>query len=118
MLFAELLGKLTKLEKKMEYQLEIYGPGGYNKEDCIKVFTSSAPFLPLHAGDLLNTSVWGPAGSTLLQVLNVEHVIIEKSSEGIDPSGKFVHRALIYTKKVVDSAQTRQEPNMDSFLKG
>jgi hypothetical protein len=106
------------MEREMEYQLEIYAPGGYNKEDCIKVFTSSAPFLPLHAGDLLNTSVWGAAGSTLLQVLNVEHVIIEKSSEGIDPSGKFVHRALIYTKKVVDSAQTRLEPNMDSFLKG
>jgi hypothetical protein len=41
----------------MEYQLEIYGPGSYNEDDCIKLFTSSAPFLPLRAGDLLLSPV-------------------------------------------------------------
>jgi len=76
----------------MEYQLEIYSQRTYDKEDCIKVFTSAAPFLPLHTGDLLNASTWGRTGSKLLRVLNVEHVIAENSGEGIDPSGRIIHR--------------------------
>jgi hypothetical protein len=93
----------------MEYELEIYGPGGCDREDCIKVFTAAVPFLPLRAGDLVNASTWAPTGSKLLRVLNVEHVISEKSALGIDPSGRIIHRALIYTEEVVDSAHGRRE---------
>lgn len=108
--------ELTKWRNKMEYQLEIFSPGEYDKGDCIKVFTSTAPFLPLRAGDLLNASIWGRSESKLLRVLNVEHVIVEKSGGGIDPSGRIIHRALIYTEGVADSAQTRHESNTAAHL--
>jgi hypothetical protein len=82
----------------MEYRLEIYGFAGDGEENCIKVFTSTAPFLPFHVGDLLDASPWGYTESKLLRVLNVEHSIAEKSAIGIDPSGGIVHRALIHTE--------------------
>ena len=41
----------------MEYRLEVYASGGRNQDDCIKVFTSTAPFTPLHIGDLLERRV-------------------------------------------------------------
>ena len=31
----------------MEYQLAICRPGSCDEDDCIKVFTSAAPFLPI-----------------------------------------------------------------------
>jgi hypothetical protein len=96
----------------MEYRLEIYRPGSSENDDCLKVFVSNAPFLPLRVGDLLNASTWGEdgSGSRLLRVLNVEHLISEKSGGGIDPSGKIIHRALIYTERVADIAETRHQP--------
>ena len=100
----------------MEYRLEIYSPGDYDRGDCIKMFITTAPFLPLHAGDLLNASNWERTGSKLLRVLNVEHLIAEKSAEGIDPSGKIIHRVLIYTEGVADSAQTRYESYIASHV--
>ena len=101
----------------MEYQLEIYQPAtcDYQPETCdsdgrVKVFTSTAPFLPLRVGDLLNASTWCKDGSELLlRVLLVEHLISEKSSAGIDPSGRIIHRALIYTERVADTAETRNK---------
>jgi hypothetical protein len=114
--FAALFNELTKWRNKMEYQLEIHLPGDYDKGDYIKMFTSTAPFLPLRAGDLLDASSWGRTGSKLLRVLNVEHVIEEKPGGGIDPSGKIIHRALIYTEGVVDSTQTRHESDTASYL--
>jgi hypothetical protein len=107
--------KLTE-EQEMEYQLEIYGPGSYDKDECIKVFISTSPFLPVRAGDLLNASTWASSGSKLLRVLNVEHVISEKSMGGIDPSGRIIHRALIYTQGVVDNACGRHESHPASHL--
>jgi hypothetical protein len=97
----------------MEYQLEIYRLGTSDSDDCIKTFTSSAPFLPLRVGDLLNAASWDKNGSgmKLLRVLNVEHLISEKS-RGIDPSGGIIHRALIYTEMVPDNAGTRHEPHV------
>jgi len=96
----------------MEYQLEIYRPGTCDSDGCIKVFTSTAPFLPLRVGDLLNPSTWGKDGYglKLMRVLSVEHLISEKSGAGIDPSGRIIHRALIYTERVTDTAGTRHEP--------
>ena len=91
----------------MEYQLEIYTLGGHTADDCIKVFTSSAPFAPLHAGDLLDASNWGYRGSKLRRIVSVEHVIVEKPALGIDPSGRIINRTLIYTERSHDSARGR-----------
>ena len=93
----------------MEYRLEIQRPGSCDDRECLKTFISTAPFLPLRIGDLLNASGWegNASGPRLLRVLNVEHVISEKSAGGIDPSGPIIHRALIYTESVADNAQTR-----------
>jgi len=93
----------------MEYRLEIYGIGGHNEANCIKVFSSTAPFLPIRVGDFLNTSTWAHTGAKLLRVLSVEHAISEKSTLGIDPSGGMVHRALIRTEGVVGSIRAAHE---------
>jgi len=95
----------------LEYRLEIHRPGSCDDQECLKIFISAAPFLPLRIGDLLNASEWDgdASGWKLLRVLNVEHVIFEKPSAGIDPSGGII-RALIYTEKVADNAQTRNRP--------
>jgi hypothetical protein len=99
-------------DTKLEYRLEIHRPGSCDDQECLKIFISAAPFLPLRIGDLLNASEWDgdASGWKLLRVLNVEHVIFEKPSAGIDPSGGIIHRALIYTEKVADNAQTRNRP--------
>jgi hypothetical protein len=89
----------------MEYQLEIYTLGGHKADDCIKVFTSSAPFAPLHAGDLLEVSSWGYMGGKLRRVVSVEHVIMEKPALGIDPSGRIINRTLIHTERAQDGAR-------------
>ncbi len=96
----------------MEYRLEIHRPGSCDDQECLKIFISTAPFLPLRIGDLLNASAWDGQACNwkLLRVLNVEHVISEKPSAGIDPSGAIVHRALIYTERVADNSQTRNRP--------
>ena len=103
-------------DTKLQYRLEIHRPGSCDDQECLKIFTSTAPFLPLRIGDLLNTSAWDrdASGWKLLRVLNVEHVISEKPSAGIDPSGGIIHRALIYTEKVADNAQTRNRPQAAS----
>ena len=69
----------------MEYRLEVYASGGRNQDNCIKVFTSTAPFAPLHIGDLLDASGWGHAGAKILRVLSVEH---EKSPLVSIPRGE------------------------------
>ena len=89
----------------MEYRLEIYSLGGHNEDDCIKVFTSSAPFAPLHAGDLLDTSSWGHMGGRLRRIVSVEHAIVEKPALGIDPSGRIINRTLIHTEGALESAR-------------
>lgn len=93
----------------MEYQLAIYRPGSSDEDGCFKVFTAATPFLPIRVGDLLNAATWGKDASEwrLLRVLNIEHLISEKSGAGIDPSGRTIHRALVYTEKVADTAETR-----------
>jgi hypothetical protein len=95
----------------VEYQLEIYRSGNFGDRGCSKVFTSTAPFMSVRVGDLLNATNWGENayGSKLLRVLNVEHCISEKAYGGIDPSGSIVHRVLIYTERASDTAQTRPE---------
>jgi hypothetical protein len=61
----------------MQYQLEIYRPGSCDDRGFIKLFTSTAPFLPIRVGDLINATSWGEAASQwkLLRVLNIEHLI-------------------------------------------
>ena len=90
----------------MEYFLEILGPGN----QTIKAFTAPVPFLAIRVGDLLNTQQWGTQIQwPLLRVLNVEHVISEDPSAGIDPAGRITHRVLIYTESVPDTAETRRK---------
>jgi hypothetical protein len=43
----------------------------------------------------------------LLRVVNVEHLISEDSTHGIDPSGRITHRILLYTESVPDTLETR-----------
>jgi hypothetical protein len=89
----------------MEYRLEIYALGGHNEDDCIKVFTSAAPFGPLHVGDLLDATNWGHTGAKFFRILGVEHAIVEKPALGIDPSGRIINRTLIHTEGVQASAR-------------
>jgi len=92
----------------MDYQLEIYRPGTSDSSGRMKVFTAAAPFEPIRVGDLINTKEW--ANDTkwpLLRVVNVEHLISESSTAGIDPAGKIAHRLLIYTESAPDTAETR-----------
>ena len=89
----------------MEYRLEIYALSGHNQDDCIKVFTSSAPFAPLQAGDLLDMSSWGHIGGKLRRIISVEHAIVEKPPLGIDPSGRIINRTLIHTEGAQESAR-------------
>jgi hypothetical protein len=89
----------------MEYRLEIYGLGSHGEDECIKVFTSTAPFQPLHVGDLLDASNWRQTGFKCLRVVDVEHAIVEKPPLGIDPSGRIINRTLIHAEGVSDSAR-------------
>jgi hypothetical protein len=95
----------------MEYQLEIYALSDHNEDDCIKVFTSSAPFGPFQTGDLLDVSTWGYMGGNLRRVVSVEHVILEKPFIGINPSGRIINRTLIHTERAQDSAR-REVPTL------
>jgi hypothetical protein len=95
---------VTVEERQMEYQLEIDCPDS----GSLKVFSSTAPFMPVRVGDLLDATIWGePASGSKLRVLNVEHSISEKPKLGIDPSGRIVHRVLIHTERVPNTAQMR-----------
>ncbi|HKD66578.1 MAG TPA: hypothetical protein VKB84_07030 [Candidatus Binataceae bacterium] len=94
----------------MEYILEIYRPGRSNADDCIKTFKAAAPFLPISVGDLLSTKDWDQEGThyePLLRVVNVEHLIFDRSTIGIDPGGMTVHRMLVYTESVPNSFHVR-----------
>jgi hypothetical protein len=95
----------------MEYRLEVYRSGHFGDGSCIKVFTSTAPFMSFRVGDLLDATSLGEAASAskLLRVLGVEHSISEKATFGIDPSGSIIHRMLIYTERILDTDQTRHE---------
>jgi len=62
-------------------------------------------FLPIRSGDLINTKTW-EVEWPLLRVVNVEHLLSE-ISRGIDPSGRMIHRILLYTESVPDTVETR-----------
>lgn len=91
----------------MEYQLEIYRPGTWDGNGCIKAFAATTAFLPIRVGDLLSTRGWNMKVEwPLLRVVNVEHLISE-TSMGINPSGRITHRILLYTESVPDTMETR-----------
>ena len=96
----------------MEYHLEIYRPGSSASDGCIKTFTAATPFLPIRGGDLINTKTW-EVEWPLLRVVNVEH-LISGISRGIDPSGRIIHRILLYTESVPDTVKTRYESPRNS----
>jgi len=97
----------------MEYQLEIYPPGSCDSHACIKTLTAATPFLPIRNGDLINTKTWDVEWP-LLRIVNVEHLISE-ISRGIDPSGRIIHRILLYTESVPDTAKTRIQAPRESM---
>jgi hypothetical protein len=85
----------------MEYQLEIDCSDG----GSVKVFSSTARFMPVRVGDLLDATTWREPGSgSRFRVLNVEHRISEKPKLGIDPSGGIVHRVLIHAASLEDGS--------------
>ena len=77
-----------KGEKQWNIDLKFIPGGESDQNDCIKVFTSTAPFPLLHVDDLLDASAWGGEGPKCLRVKSVEHAIVEKPALGIDPSGR------------------------------
>lgn len=88
----------------MEYQLKIDCSDG----GSVKIFSSSAPFMPVRVGDLLDATTWGePDSGSKFRVLSVEHNISEKPKLGIDPSGRIVHRVLLHTERVPNTTQMR-----------
>ena len=82
----------------MEYRLEIYPSSGNHAGECVRVFTSTAPFAPLHIGDILDASNWEHTGFKCLRILSVEHAIVEKPALGIDASGRIMNRTLIHAE--------------------
>jgi hypothetical protein len=97
----------------MEYHLEIYRPGSCESDGRIKTFTAATAFLPIRGGDLINTKTLEEVEWPLLRVVNVEHLISE-ISRGIDPSGRIIHRILLYTESVPDTVKTRYESPRNS----
>ena len=94
----------------MEYQLEILRPGSSDSDAVVRVFSAPVAFLPLRVGELLSTKTWGMhAEWPLLRVVNVEHLISDNTSAGIDPSGRVIHRVIVYTESVPDTAETRRK---------
>jgi hypothetical protein len=90
----------------MEYLLEIYDP----EIKTLKTFRAAVPFQAIRVGDLLNTKQWGTGIQwPLLRILNVEHVLDEKTSAGIDPAGTITHLLRLYTESVPDTAETRRK---------
>ena len=99
-------------ESTMEYQLEICRPGSSSSDAVIRVFSAPVAFLPLRVGELLRTKTWDTQVEwPLLRVVNVEHLISDNRSAGIDPSGRVIHRVIVYTESVPDTAQTRLIPS-------
>lgn len=75
------------------YILEIYEPD--SDEDVRASFSSDAPFMAVHAGDLINdqmTRDGGKAGGSALIVTHVEHFVWNS------PDGPR-HKLAIYTKQ-------------------
>ncbi len=94
----------------MEYQLEICRPRSDEGGGSIKIFSAPVAFLPIRVGDLINTKTWGKDVEwRLLRVVNVEHLISENTSAGIDPAGRITHRVILYTESVPDTAETRRK---------
>ena len=94
----------------MEYRLEIYEYDDDRQAECIKVFTSSAPFSSPRIGELLDASNWEWTRYKHLRVLTVEHAIEEKLHLGIDPSGGIINRTLIHTQGILYKGG-RNEPH-------
>ncbi|HJU10121.1 MAG TPA: hypothetical protein VJ728_04550 [Candidatus Binataceae bacterium] len=94
----------------MEYQLEIYRPGSIDSGGIIRMFSASAPFMPIRVGDLLNTTTWGKNLEwQLLRVVGVEHLISDSTSAGIDPAGAITHRVLLFTESVPNTTEARRK---------
>lgn len=96
----------------MEYLIEIYRPGSSDSGGIIRVFSAPVPFLPIRAGDLFNTKIWeNDIEWPLLRVLNVEHLISENTTAGIDPAGRIPIGGLSISK----TCRIRQKQGVNSL---
>ena len=89
-----------------KYEFEIYEPGSV--DDVWITFSSSTPFMPINAGDLLNPGIWPNSQSPMkiLRVVNIEHLIWEVGS-GI------TQKVLIFTQEVEGTREVRRIRDLD-----
>jgi hypothetical protein len=88
------------MAKASEYIVEVYEPGSADR--VWVYFTSSAPFLPINAGDLLNPGLWPGSQSPMkiLRVVNLEHIIWETDSH-------VKHKLLVFTEEIEGTTEVR-----------
>ena len=86
--------------KIMEYRLEIYRP--HTAEDAWMSFASTAPFMEIAKGDIINPGVWPGSQAPMkgLRAVNIEHDIFEDNV-------KIWHRVLVFTEEVEDLKEAR-----------
>ena len=84
----------------IEYSLEVYEPG--SADDVWVAFSSTTPFMPIQAGDILNPGLWPNSNSPMrvLRVINIEHFIWEAR-------GDVKHKVLIFTEEVEGTRELR-----------
>jgi hypothetical protein len=96
-----------KMSKAAEYMLEVYMPG--SADDVWMHFTSSAPFLPINIGDLLDPGIWPGSQSPtkILRVVNLKHIIWETDSH-------INHKLLVFTEEVGETREIGFTPTANS----
>lgn len=78
----------------MVYVLEIYYPD--SRKDIWNTLESSAPFMAIGQGDIIDPSAWSPTQSPIrvLKVKEVHHTISEIS-------GQTQHKVMLFTEEVM-----------------
>ncbi len=83
-----------------KYELEI--SESRSPHEVLAVFHSSAPFVPFHAGDLINTGTLYSSGiGEVLRVLVVEHILWETDETTL------THKLCVYTEAVENTPGLR-----------
>ncbi len=84
-----------------KYELEI--SESRSPHEVLAVFHSSAPFVPFHAGDLINTGTFYASSGTgeILRVLGVEHILWETDETTL------THKLCVFTEAVENTAALR-----------
>ena len=80
---------------KKRFGLEVYEPG--STTTVVAIFESETAFCAIAHGDLIRVPSWAAP----LQVVSVEHVVLN------DPDGGAMHKVAIITREVVDTQESR-----------